>query len=143
MLAAIVTALIVATTVPVPTESELADPGWTPSAVLAPAWSAGATGLGAKLGYTHTETPGGTQGHTPAGTGELLASVAVGIPLADHVGSFVELYGFVPFGGSGRLVGDAGLTLTLGPDAQLDLRAGPSLAGSTETTVGVGLSIRR
>lgn len=126
-------AVIVATTIPV--DSELGDPGWTPSAVLAAAWTAGPTGLGANLGYAHTETVDGT--------GEMLASVAAGMPLADRIGSFVELYGFVPFGGSRRLFADAGLTLTLSPNAQLDLRAGRSLVGPAETMVGVGVSVRR
>lgn len=34
------------------------DPGWTPAAIVAAAWDAGAGGLGANLGYSHTVDPG-------------------------------------------------------------------------------------
>lgn len=127
-------ALILATTVPI--DNDLGDPGWTPSAVLAASRAVGSAGLGANLGYTDSETADGR--------GEILASVAVGFPLALRLGSFVEVYGHRPLGGGDtRAVMDAGLTLGIGPDVQLDLRVGRSVIGSVETTVGAGISLRR
>ena len=129
-------ALLLATTVPLSTR--LGDPGWTPSAILAGAWSAGPVGLGANLGYAHAETT--------TGTGEVLGSVAAGLPFPpdDRVGLFIETYGVVPAGGGDALVVvDGGATLAVSADVQLDLRVGRAVSGASETVVGVGISVRR
>lgn len=129
-------ALLVATTVPLSTR--LSDPGWTPSAMLAAAWSAGPVGIGANLGYAHTETS--------SGTGEVLASVAAGLPFPpdDRVGLFVETYGVAPAGsGDALVVVDGGATFAVSPDVQLDLRLGRAVSGTSETVFGVGVSVRR
>nr|NIP78950.1 transporter [Gemmatimonadota bacterium]NIQ53569.1 transporter [Gemmatimonadota bacterium]NIU73726.1 hypothetical protein [Gammaproteobacteria bacterium]NIX43867.1 hypothetical protein [Gemmatimonadota bacterium]NIY08081.1 hypothetical protein [Gemmatimonadota bacterium] len=62
-------ALLAGTAVPVP--SDLGDERWSPSAVLAGAWTAGAVGLGANAGYAFTPADG-------IG-GEWLASAAAGV----------------------------------------------------------------
>lgn len=125
-------ALIMATTVPV--SSDLGDPGWTPSALLAAAWDGGAADLGANVGYAHVETADGR--------GELLASVAAGIPVTERVGSFLELYGHFPTAGDVRAVADAGLTVSVTPGIQLDVRIGRSVVGAGETAFGTGLVVR-
>ena len=129
-------AVLVGTTVPVSTR--FGDPGWTPSAVLAGAWSAGPVGLGANVGYAHAETD--------AGRGEILASVAAGFPFPpdERVGLFLETWGVAPArGGDAQVVVDGGATFALSPDVQLDLRVGRAVSGRTETVVGVGVAVRR
>ena len=129
-------ALLLSATVPL--SARFGDPGWTPSAVLAGAWSAGAVGLGANLGYVHAESD--------AGTGEVLASVAVGLPLPpdQRAGLFVETYAVAAAGGGDALVVvDGGATFAASPDVQLDVRIGRGVSGTSETVIGVGVSVRR
>lgn len=126
-------AVIIATTIP--TSSELSEGSWAPSAVLAGAWTAGPVGLGANLGYAHVETADGR--------GEVLGSVAGGLPVGRRLGAFLEVYGHLRRASSLRATVDAGLTLTVTPDFQLDLRVGRSVRGPTQSFVGVGLALRR
>ncbi len=128
-------AVLLTTTVPV---SSPFDDGWIPSLILAGAWTVPGVELGANLGYTHLETG--------SGTGEVLASVAAGLPFPGHdaAGLFLEAYGLARLGGDDpRIVFDGGLTMGLTPDAQLDFRVGRVVAGGAETVVGVGLAVRR
>jgi hypothetical protein len=125
-------ALIVATAVPVP--SDLGHDGWSPSGVVAAAWTVGPVDVGANAGYSHVfETGGG---------GEWLGSVAAGAPLSETLGAFVELYGFLPESDDPRGVLDGGLTLAVTPDVQLDFRGGRPLQGPNTFIVGFGLSTR-
>lgn len=125
-------ALIVASAVPVP--SDLGHDGWSPSGVLAAAWTVGPFDVGANAGYSYVfETGGG---------GEWLGSVAGGAPVSESLGLFFELYGFFPESENARGVVDGGLTLAVTPDLQLDLRAGRPLQGPGTFIVGLGFSTR-
>lgn len=73
------------------------------------------------------------------------ASVTLGLAVTDRLGAFVETYAALPEGrgGEDRLAVDAGLTLLLSPDVQLDARIGRQLNGDgRETAAGVGFAVR-
>lgn len=124
-------AVLCMTTLPVKTD--LYDPGWTPAIVVAAAWDAGIGGLGANLGYTHTEDPG---------TRELLGSGSYGFPVGPALAAFVEVFGVLPRNQSLQASTDAGLTYLVAPELQLDVRVVRSLRGSEATGLGIGI-VRR
>jgi hypothetical protein len=103
--------------------------GWT----LSEAWS-----LGTNVGWGRP-VDGGRRFDQAVG------SVALGRALGGPWGAFLELYGLAPAGpgGGDAAYVDGGLTLGLGPDAQLDLRVG---SGVTDTAadwfLGLGFARR-
>jgi hypothetical protein len=113
-----------------PIETDLYAPGWTPSVTVAAAWDAGAGGVGANLGYTHTEDPG---------TRELVGSAAYGLPVGSSLAAFVEVFGMLPRDDGLQASADAGLTYLVTPELQLDLRVVRSLRGPDATAFGVGV----
>lgn len=124
-------AVLATTTLPIKTD--LYDPGWTPSVILAAAWDAGAGGLGANLGYTHTEDPG---------TRELVGSASFGFPVGPALAGFVEVFGMLPRNEDLRASADIGLTYRLSSELQVDLRVVRSLRGAEATAVGIGVVCR-
>jgi hypothetical protein len=74
---------------------------------------------------------------------EYSASASFGFTLTERVGAFTEAFGFFPRDGSSRKYVNAGSTLLLSPDLQLDARvgAGPSTK-SGDFFVGIGV-VRR
>lgn len=99
---------------------------------------AGQAELGVNVGYARP-VDGGRR------FGQLVASVAAAWPVADRVGVFVEVYGFsreAP-GGPESTYFDGGVTFALGPDLQLDARAGTGLSGNdVDLFLGAGV-VRR
>lgn len=97
--------------------------------------------LGTNVGFSY--------GYDSQGGGrftEFFASAALGLPLGESAGVFVELFGFVPSssGGPESYFFDAGVTRGLGPDLQLDVRAGVGLnSAADDYFVGAGLIWRR
>ncbi len=76
---------------------------------------------------------------------EFLASVSLGIPLADRWGAYLEYFGFYPAGGAtgAENYADAGVTFLLTDDVQLDARVGMGLNGRAEDFFcGAGVAIR-
>ena len=76
----------------------------------------------------------------------MAASAALGFGLSETAGAFVEVFGFIPSdsGGPETYFFDAGVTQSLNPDLQLDLRAGVGLnSAADDYFVGAGLIWRR
>lgn len=133
------TALIVETTLPTGSRG-VREPHAQPTALLAVAWPLGAaTELAANLGATYASV-GGEQ------FGQAVASVALGRELADRLGGYVELFGSSREepGGDASVLFDSGVTWSLGPDLQLDLRVGVGLDEATpDRFAGMGIVWRR
>ncbi|MFQ5747423.1 MAG: transporter [Gemmatimonadota bacterium] len=111
-----------------------------PSGLVALAWDlSDRVGLGANAGVTSVH---GGAGRVAEGS----ASVALGVALTDRLGAFFEAFRIFPeaAGGPDTSFLDAGLTLGLGPDLQIDWRAGIGLddPGPNYFT-GLGVAIRR
>ncbi len=74
---------------------------------------------------------------------DLGLTLVIGVAVAERVGSFLELAA-ADLAGDAALVLHHGYTLSLSPDAQLDVHAGVGLAGaSPDVFVGVGVAVRR
>jgi hypothetical protein len=132
-------AFLAGTTVPTG-DDEIGEEGWQPEARLALGWDLSELwSLGANAGWGRPEEDGER-------FDQALGSVALGRAIGERLGAFVELYGLAPAGADGdddASYLDGGLTLTFGPDAQLDARAG---AGLTEVAAdwffGIGFARR-
>ncbi len=133
------TALLVGTTLPTGS-SEFRERDAQPGIVLASQRDlADRVSLGANLGYTHASADGRR-------FGELSASVALGVGLAEATGAFFELYGTVPDSGGGAeaYYFDTGATYGFGADLQVDLRVGFGLnSAADDFFAGAGLVWRR
>jgi hypothetical protein len=107
-------------------------------ATLALGWDpADRLGLGANAGYTR-EKDGGRRVH------EVSASGAVSWQLTPAAGLFAEYFGLYRDVGRDENFLSGGATLGLGPDLQLDARAGVGLDGpDPDYFVGAGVVIRR
>jgi hypothetical protein len=131
-------ALLVSSSVPTG-DNEIGESGWQLEARLALGWGqTAAWSLGVNAGWGR-----------PLAGGErfdqALGSVALGRPLGPRLGAFAELYGLAPGhpGGDDAAYADGGLTLALGPDAQLDARAGAGLTdASADWLFGIGFARR-
>ena len=76
---------------------------------------------------------------------EFSVSASFGFDLSPRIGAFAEAYGFVPENSGAKRTGylDTGLTASLSPDLQIDVRAGVGLNGTPpDYFVGAGL-VRR
>jgi len=76
---------------------------------------------------------------------EFSVSASFGFDLSARIGAFAGAYGFVPENSGAKRTGylDTGLTATLSPDLQIDVRAGVGLNGTPpDYFVGAGL-VRR
>ena len=133
------TALLLGTTLPTGS-SEFREPHPQPGAVfVAERDLTASVSLGTNVGYGYASA-GGEQ------FGEAIASLAVGFGLGDTTGLFLEVFGTVPSGRGGpeTYSFDAGVTQSLGPDFQLDVRAGVGLnSAADDVFVGAGLIWRR
>lgn len=132
------TALLVSTSVPTG-DDEIGSSAWQPEARLALGWTLSeAWSLGANAGWGRPDA-GGER------FDQALGSVALGRSLSERLGAFLELYGFAPVEpeGDDAAVIDGGLTLALGPDAQLDVRAGAGLTDAApDWLFGLGFAHR-
>lgn len=77
---------------------------------------------------------------------EFSASLSLGMGLSERLGSYVEVFGFLPSGerDSSRFI-NGGFTYQLSPDFQLDARLGLGLGndvGGPDTFLGLGLARR-
>lgn len=131
------TALLVGTTLPTGADGFGAD-GLQTGAILALAWDLPAGwGLGANLGYERIEDEG-------EDIGQGTASVALGVPVTERLGAFLESFVLVPEGS--REVEpfvDGGFTYLPSPDLQLDVRVGLGFEGpDPDYLAGTGLSVR-
>lgn len=133
------TAVLLGTTLPTGS-SELRAPDPQPGVVLAAQRDlTGAVSVGANLGYSYASAGG-------ARFGETVASVALGVGVAEATGVFFELYGTVPAsaGGPETYYFDTGATYGFGPDLQVDLRVGFGLnSAADDFFAGAGLVWRR
>lgn len=125
-------ALLAGTSVPTGGDAFGAE-GWQPEVTLALARGA----VGANLGWGWADTGEGRR-HTG------LVSLAVGLPLGERLGVFLESYAIAAEGAGGEeAYADAGLTRLLSPDLQLDARVGMGLNDrAVDWFVGVGLARR-
>ncbi len=128
-------ALLAGLTLPI--ETDLQDPGWAFTGILAAAWNLGAGGVGANLGLTSPLSD-------TRSTDDLasFASVSYGFPVGPSFGGFLELIGRFPEDAPAQADADAGLTWPLTPDLQLDVRVIRSLRGPENTAFGVGVAHR-
>lgn len=114
--------------------------GAQPSAGLAVGWDLGAgASLGANLRHTRRLAGGERFGQT-------VASAALGLSATSRAGVYLEYYTLRPAApGSGDAdVLDGGVTLLLGPDAQLDARVGAGLGSAGPDLIfGIGFAVRR
>ena len=131
-------ALLVSTSVPTG-DDEIGSSSWQPEARLAMGWTLSeAWSLGANAGWGRPDA-GGER------FDQALGSVALGRSLGERLGAFLELYGFAPVEpeGDDAAVVDGGLTLALGPNAQLDVRAGAGLTDAApDWLFGLGFAHR-
>jgi len=131
-------ALLVSTSVPTG-DDEIGEPGWQPEARLALGWELSESwSLGANAGWGRPQD-GGERFDQAVG------SVALGRSLGGPWGAFLELYGLAPSGpdADDAAYVDGGFTLGLGPDAQLDIRAGAGLTdASADWLFGLGFARR-
>jgi len=111
-----------------------------PSSLLALSWNlSDRVGLGANVGLTSVSDPAGR-------FAEGSASATLGVALTDRLGAFLEVFGLFPEeeGGPDTHFLDAGFTLGLGPDFQLDWRAGIGLDDPEPNYfTGLGFALRR
>lgn len=131
-------ALLVSSSVPTG-DDEIGSSEWQPEARLALGWTLSEVwSLGANAGWGRPDD--GDERFDQA-----LGSVALGRSLGERLGMFLELYGFAPVAPDedDAAVFDGGLTLSLGPDAQLDARAGVGLSDvAPDWLFGVGFARR-
>lgn len=130
-------AFLAMTSIPVATGDGGVD-AWQPEAALAAAWTLPAPlSLSSNLGIGVPEVDGERRI-------ESWLSAALGIEIAPRVGAFVEAYGFVDGeDGAGPAFADAGLTVLVHDDFQLDARAGAGFGRANgDRYVGVGASRR-
>jgi len=129
------TATLIGTTLPTG-DSLFGDSSWRPSAVfVAERDLSCSTSLGTNFGYVYNRADGER-------FDEWAGSAALGFTLTESIGSFVEVFGFVPMDGGGpeTYFFDAGLTKSLSPNLQLDLRAGVGLnSAADDWFTGAGL----
>ena len=132
------TALLLSTSVPTG-DDDIGSSDWQPEARLALAWTLSeAWSLGANAGWARPDD--GDERFDQA-----LGSVALGRALGERLGAFLELYGFAPAApeGDDAAVLDGGLTFALGPEAQLDVRAGAGLTDAApDWLFGLGFARR-
>lgn len=132
------TALLVSASVPTG-EDEVGASGWQPEARLAVAWDlTDLWSLGVNGGW-------GRPLEDEERFDQALGSVALGRSLGARLGAFAELYGLSPSrpNGGDEAYFDGGFTFALGPDAQLDLRAGAGLTDdSADWLFGLGFARR-
>lgn len=131
-------ALIVATTLPVGSRS-LRENRLQPGGKLCLAWPLSSrTGLAANLNYDRASEGGRS-------FDQFSASASLGYSLSERVGAFVEVYGFSPgsLGGRDTKYFDGGLTYSLNPDFQLDVRAGLGLDNRVAPDYFVGAGVAR
>ncbi len=133
------TAVLLSTTLETGSD-ELGEPHPQPGLVLAAQRDlTEAVSIGTNVGYAYASS-GGEQ------FGEALASVALGVGLADSTGAFFEVYGTLPAsaGGPDTYTFDTGLTYSFGPDLQVDLRVGFGLnSAADDFFAGAGVVWRR
>ena len=131
-------ALLVSTSVPTG-DAEIGEEAWQPEARLALGWDLSeAWSLGLNAGWGRP-SDGGERFDQAVG------SVALGRSLGGPWSAFVELYGNAPSAPAGAddAYVDGGLTLGLGPDAQLDIRTGAGLTdASADWILGLGFARR-
>lgn len=110
-----------------------------PEAALALGWAFGQLSLGVNVKRGRPVSDGTRFGRTSA-------SAAVGVSALQRVDAYLEVYTLrpgAPESGAEDVL-NAGLTLLLGPDLQLDARAGSGLGpDAPDLIVGIGLSVRR
>lgn len=130
------TAVVVETTMPTGSDG-LSESRMQPAALLAVEWPLGEkTGIGVNLGgalVRHVEFEDRLQG---------LASIVLGRDLGDHLGGFVELYGFTSEGpgDDAHVFFDGGITYALSAELQLDARVGIELGnGFEQRLAGMGV----
>ena len=132
------TALLFSTSVPTGVE-EIGSTEWYPEVRLALGWTLSESwSLGANAGWARADDES-------EGFDQALGSLALGRSLGERRGMFLELYGFAPVGPDedDSAVFDGGVTLALGPDAQLDARAGVGLTDAApDWLFGVGFARR-
>lgn len=73
---------------------------------------------------------------------ELNASLSLGFGVSERIGAYAEVYGFSPELDSRSAFANGGITWLLSPDAQLDLRAGAGISGSSAVFIGLGFARR-
>jgi hypothetical protein len=131
-------ALLVSSSVPTGHHA-IGESGWQPEARLALGWALSEVwSLGANAGW-------GRPQHGGERFDQALGSVVLGRSLGSRLGAFAELYGFAPVdpGGDDAVHADGGLTLALGPAAQLDVRAGVGLTdAAADWLFGLGFARR-
>lgn len=132
-------AMLVSTTLPTGTAA-VSSPAAEPEVRLASAWELpGDIGLGANVSW------GWVDDERRQRFGELGSSVALGIGLTDALAAFVEHFGTYPLrdGLDDENFVNGGVTVLLGPDAQLDARLGHGLNGrENDVFVGFGSAFR-
>ena len=127
-------AALVAASLPVG-EEPFREPHAQPEVKVAAGWQLRPRlSLGANVGWGYRSEEGRQ-------FGEGLASLALGVELAERLGAYGEVYGLWPAGGEGGEFADAGVTWLVTPDLQLDARLGWELGGG-ESFVGAGLARR-
>lgn len=130
------TSLIVGTSVPVGSHA-FRRAAAEPEAKLLLAWTMGEQwSLSSNLNYALLANPAGGRVAEPS------ASLSVGRSLTDRLGSYLETYAFRPVGGDGTQFVNAGMTLLLSDDLQLDARAGSGV-GANRRDYFVGLGVAR
>jgi outer membrane putative beta-barrel porin/alpha-amylase len=132
-------AIIAETTAPTG-KSALRETRWEPGAKLCLAWDlTEQMALGSNLNLALVEDAAGER------VGEWSSSLSLGRSLSESVGAFLETFGSARISGESDATTfvNTGLTLGLGPDAQLDARVGTQV-GSSERDwfVGVGAARR-
>ncbi len=129
--------LIVGTVLPTG-DAEVGGDEWVPEARLAAAWE-GLVSASANVGLARPEAAGDR-------FTQFLASLALGVSLAERVAAFGETYVVLASESPGddEVVLDGGVTWLLTPDLQVDARAGVSLEFSGDSPIffGVGLVAR-
>jgi len=131
-------ALLVSSSVPTGHHA-IGESGWQPETRLALAWDlSDLWSLGANAGW-------GRPQHEGERFDQAVGSVALGRSLGSRLGAFAEIYGFAPVAprGDDAAHADGGLTLALGPGAQLDVRAGVGLTdAAADWLFGLGFARR-
>ena len=80
-------------------------------------------------------------GESPRHVG--MYTIVLGYTVTDAIGVFAEVYGFLPDGDSPRHVADAGITVGLSDDFQLDASGGLGLSGAAiDSFLNAGFSWR-
>ena len=98
-------------------------------------------GLGYNLGFGALTLDEAPEDLDTKGLGRYSVSLAIGV--SDRVGSFVELFGFLPTEGGPAHALDAGFTWLTSPNVQLDLSGGVGLNDrAPDWLVGGGVSFR-